>query len=100
MVNFHVCRLSSPTRRVSVKGKIYLFEILTSGGAAFVTSTGKERRQVPTLAWEAISWWAQQGERIDEDGLCMWDYPPKDILKHLGGRHYLLVGQEPPVRGS
>lgn len=86
--------------RISVKGKVYLFETPLYCGAMFVGKNGRERANVPRLAWDAISWWAQQGRRIDDSGLCIWDYPAKEKLKHLGGRHYQIIGYEQPVRGS
>lgn len=96
-----ICDLSGPTRCISVNGRLYLFEIPQYCGAFLLNKDGSERRSAaPRRVWDAISWWAQQGERIGDDGLCIWDYPGKEILEHIAGLHYKLVGFEPPVRGS
>jgi hypothetical protein len=41
--------------------------------------------------WRVTSWWAQQGQKIGADGLCVWTKPPEPKLVHLGGRHYKIV---------
>lgn len=85
-----ICVLTGgPMFDIQVNGKRYHFEMHPYCG--------------PTLQsnefLEAASLWAQQGQKV-EDGLCVWHHPPKDILKHLGGRHWQIIGQEPPMRGK
>lgn len=92
--------IGSPTERISVDGKIYFFELLHSGGCAFLTQSGRELENVKVKAYDAVFYWDQQGKRRDSEGLCIWDYPATEILEHLGGRHYKVVGSETPVRGK
>ena len=90
-----------PDRTISVDGKLYRFEMNPYSGPGFLNKRGEVTdRHIPQKVWEAVSLWAQQGERLDETGLCVWDRPPKEILKPMGGRNYLLVGYEPGERGS
>jgi hypothetical protein len=48
--------------------------------------------------WEAVTLWAQQGERI-ADGVCVWEEAPSPILRHLGGKHYEVIGYEQARQG-
>jgi hypothetical protein len=89
-----------PNRTISVDGKLYRFEMNPAAGPGFLNKRGEVTdRYIPQKVWEAVSLWAQQGERLDETGLCVWDRPPKEMLKPMGGRNY-LVGYEPGERGS
>jgi hypothetical protein len=92
---------AGPERRISVNGKVIQFEMHRYCGPVLIGRNGDPlNNQKPKHPfWHAVSMWAQQGERI-EDGLCVWDHPPEDIAERIGGRHYKLVGQTEPRRGS
>lgn len=40
--------------------------------------------------WRAASLWDLQGRR-EEDGACVWHEPKNLVLKHMGGKHYLII---------
>jgi hypothetical protein len=95
-----VCILTGgPTLKISVKGKVYSFEDHPYCGPVVLTRRGDPASVQPMAFLKAASLWYAQGKRV-EGGLCRWDHEPKEILKHLGGRHWQIVGHEPPVRGN
>lgn len=87
--------------KISVGGKVYEFEMHHYCGPTLLTRKGDPipLDEHPRAFLEAASLWAQQGRKV-ENGLCVWYHEPKETLKHLGGKHYLLVGYEPPVKGE
>lgn len=91
--------IGGPMRKISVGGKIYEFEMHPYCGPTLSDKHGSPLEKQPSAFLEAASLWAQQGERI-EDGLCRWDHKPEPILKHLGGRHYQVVGHHPARKGE
>lgn len=88
-------------RKISVAGKIYEFEMHPYCGPFLLNKKGNpiDIRKVPIAFLEAVSLWAQQGERIEDD-LCRWDKEPEEILEHLGGKHYKITGYKPAEKGS
>lgn len=95
-----ICILTGgPEFDIQANGKVYHFEMHPyCGPVALNKRTKNELKHQPMSFLEAASLWAQQGQSV-ENGLCRWDHEPKPILKHLGGRHYQLVGNYPPERG-
>lgn len=91
--------IAGPEREIQVRGKRWRFEMHPYFGPAILKRNGDPAAAQPIYVMEAISLWAQQGERMDGD-LCQWDHPPKEILKHLRGKQYKLVGYEEPIRGE
>lgn len=93
--------VGGPMFKISVFGKIYEFEMHPYCGPTLLNRRGDPipLDKHPSAFLEAASLWAQQGQKT-EAGLCVWYHEPKEILKHLGGKHYLLVGYEPPVKGE
>ena len=89
-----------PMRRISVNGRIIEFEMHPYSGPAILKRNGEPLKKQPMDFLHAASLWAQQGEKIDENGLCVWYHEPKEILRHLGGRHWLIVGYEELIRGQ
>ena len=88
-----------PMLKISVGGKVIEFEMHPYCGPNILNRKGEPLATQPHDFLVAASLWAQQGRRM-EDGLCRWDHPPKEILKHLGGRHWQILGYEQPVRGT
>jgi hypothetical protein len=84
--------------RISVRGMIFEFEMHPWSGPAILKANGEPRDFQPNYFLEAVSLWSRQGRRMEE-GLCRWDHEPEDILEHLGGRHWKIVGCRPAVRG-
>ena len=85
--------------RISVEGKVYLFEMHRWVGPVALRRDGEPAKLQPEAFLRAASLWAQQGKRV-EDGLCRWDWPKEPILKHLGGRNYRVVGYTEARRGE
>lgn len=79
------------TLKISVGGKIYRFEMHPYCGPFLLNSKGESVAKEPMEFLKAVSFWAQQGERI-RDGLCVWDIPSVPITKHIGGKNYKIVG--------
>lgn len=91
--------LGGPMRKISVNGKIIEFEMHPYCGPVILDRHGSEAKDQPVDFLEAASLWAQQGQRMD-NGLCRWDHEAKPIKKHMGGKHYKIVGYEEPKRGE
>lgn len=91
--------LGGPEYDISVGGKIYHFEMHKWCGPVWLKKNGDPQETQPIPFLEAASLWSQQGQKV-EDGLCVWNHEPKEILKHLGGKHWKIVGYEPAVKGS
>lgn len=89
-----------PMRKISVNGRIYEFEMHWYCGPTILNRKGDPLKHQPLDFLHAASLWAQQGERVDDNGLCVWEHEAKPILKHLGGRHYKIIGHEPPQPGA
>lgn len=80
---------------VDEAGKRHKFEMHPYCGPVLLTATGDVAARQPgekASFWRVTTWWAQQGQRIDAAGLCVWEKPHEPKLLHLGGRHYKVVG--------
>jgi hypothetical protein len=76
------------------KGQRWNFEMHPYCGPIPTDKKGNPLKKEPpekSSFWRVVSWWAQQGGKIDENGLCVWQKPPEPKLIHLGGRHYKAV---------
>jgi hypothetical protein len=93
--------LGGPMRGIIVGGKLYQFEMHHYCGPVLLhRRTGEPLKHQPMPFLEAASLWAQQGQKIDETGLCVWFREPKPITKHLWGRNFEVTGYEPAERGQ
>ena len=72
-----------PMLKISVGGKVIEFEMHPYCGPNILNRKGEPLKHQPADFLMAASLWAQQGQRM-EYGLCRWDHPPKEIVKHLG----------------
>ena len=90
-----------PIRTISVNGELIKFEMHPYCGPVLIAKNGDplEDQKPKHFFWQAVSYWAQQGQRI-ENQECIWDYPSEPITEHLGGRHYRVIGKTEPRRGS
>lgn len=92
--------IGGPTLKISVNGKIISFEDHSyCGPSALSKRTGDPLRHQPPGFLNAATLWCQQGKRV-ENGLCVWDHEPEPITKHMGGKHYKVIGWTEPRRGS
>lgn len=86
--------------RISVGGKIHTFEDHSWCGPVKLKPNGDPAKGQPNDFLEAASLWYQHGKKVDAEGLCIWFHEPVPITKHMGGRHYKVIGWHPPVQGS
>lgn len=92
--------IGGPTRKIQVGGKVFTFEMHPYCGPMLLKRNGSPAASNPHKFLVAASLWAQQGEKIDEHGLCVWYHEPKEILQHLGGKNWKIVRYEKPVKGE
>ena len=67
-----VC-LGGPVRKIYVRGRMWHFEMHSFLGPMPVhkkTGTGIDGSKA---FWEEVSKWAQQGQRVDDTGVCLYD---------------------------
>jgi hypothetical protein len=95
----HICDFSEGEFDIQVNGKIYHFEMHKICGPTILKRNGDPVKHQPPCFLFAASQWLQNGRQI-ENGLCVWFHEPKPILKHLGGKHFLINGELAAVRGS
>lgn len=95
-----ICILKGgPMLKISVGGKVIEFESHPYCGPNILKRNGEPLEKQPEDFLNAASLWVQQGKRM-ENGLCRWDHEPEDIVEHLGGKHWKIVGQKPARRGE
>lgn len=96
--------LGGPNRTIQVHGKRHHFEMHPYCGPVAIGKNGEPLKNQSRSFLKAASLWTQQGQRMDDDGLCVWDHPAREepILKHLGGNRYLAIGftQIPARKGE
>ena len=76
---------------IHIDGEVYRFEFHDRFGPLPLTKTGRERSLGPKHKfWTVVTWWSQQGRRVDENGVCIWEQPKSEFegLVHLGGRNW------------
>jgi hypothetical protein len=88
--------LGGPDRFITdANGKLWTFEMHRYFGPSVLTKNGDIAKRQPgekSPFWHAFTAWSQQGERVDENGRCIWIEPEKPRLIHLGGRNYAIEG--------
>lgn len=90
------CILSGgPEFHIRVSGKEFRFEFSEYFGPAVLTKSGGIAASQPACFLDAASLWHKQGRRMTAGGYCIWTPKDKEILQHLGGRNYQVVGYEP-----
>lgn len=82
---------------IEVRGKDVRFEWSERFGPMPINKDGSEALSIgPRHAfWRIVSLWNLQGRRI-ENGKCIWHEPKKPVLRHLGGRNYMVVADGEP----
>lgn len=70
-----ILTIGSRTRAIVVDGKTHYFEMLRHCGLGYCNKRGDERNApgVRHKFWKAVRWWQLQGERIAEDGTCVYE---------------------------
>lgn len=72
----YVC-LGGPIRRIVAGGRLWHFEMLHYLGPMPVHKKTGAGIEGTDAFWQAVTWWAQQGERVDPSGACLYDRHPK-----------------------
>lgn len=80
--------VGGPERTILVGGQTWHFEMHHYFGPMPIKKRTGAGRDGTKAFWEAVTYWAQQGERLDEAGVCVYDTPQPKPLYHLGGRNY------------
>ena len=82
---------------ITVREKIVRFEWSEQFGPLPVTKTGAEMTSIGPKHpfWRAVSLWNLQGRRVDGNN-AIWHEPKKPVLKHLGGRNYMIIEDGEP----
>lgn len=88
-----------PMFRISVDKKIIPFEMHPYCGPNILKRNGEPLKNQPPRFLKAASLWAKQGQRV-EGGLCVWDHNPEEILQHVGGPNWKIVGYKPARKGE
>lgn len=97
-----ILTVGGPVHRISVNHKIHNFEMHSHSycGPMRLNQNGEPSKTEPPDFLEAVSLWAQQGEQVDKDGLCIWHHEPVPITKKVGKRTHIVTGWNPPVKGE
>lgn len=89
---------AGPTRVITdAKGKRWTFEMHHYCGPIVLNRSGDPAARQPgekSPFWHAVTCWAQQGEKVNKAGECIWKEQTKPKMIHLGGKHYQVTGWE------
>lgn len=61
-----------PIRKILVNGRVIEFEMHPYCGPTILKKNGEPAKRQPMSFLHAASLWAQQGQKIDKNGLCIW----------------------------
>lgn len=82
--------MGGPTRVIQINGRRYTFEMHPFCGPIRLDNLGEEHPEQPDEFLEGASYWAQQGQRMEDD-LCRWDWPAQEIPRGKQVGRSLLV---------
>lgn len=80
---------------VDAKGRRWKFEMHPQCGPIVIGVNGDPLNAQPgpkSPIWHAVTRWAQDGHRLDDKGVCVWEEEPQPILEHIVGKHYRVLG--------
>ena len=96
-----VCILYGGPERILIdgRGKKWRFEDHPYCGPIVLTGkTGEIAENQPpenSPFWDAVQLWYDQGKRTKDPNTgeiwCVWDRPTMRKMRHLGGKHYMMV---------
>lgn len=67
--------VGGPTHHIRVGKKTWTFEMHRMLGPMLCNAQGDGLKREPTHVMQAITYWAQQGSRLDANGYCIWERP-------------------------
>jgi hypothetical protein len=80
---------------IAAGGKSFRFEDSDRFGPSLVKKNGDiAANPWPATGspfWRAHRIWVRQGRRLEDGKNCIWDEPKPQILKRIGGRHYIVI---------
>ena len=81
--------------KIRAGGKEFTFDFHPFCGPTLIGKRGNQIKFPPQNSpfWDALYWWIKQGKQVDSEGYCVfkWETKPVNILKHLGGRNYMVL---------
>ena len=87
--------LGGPEYTIKAGKKSYYFEMHSYFGPVVLSrKTGSSLSKQPgerNLFWRAVEHWNNQGRRVDDNGNCIFDWPPLPRRVHLVGNQYLAL---------
>jgi len=93
--------LGGPDRKIVVDGKTWRFEMHPYCGPMLLREDGEPRKSQFGYAtkkfWDAVTFWAQQGERVDANSICLWDAPEELEWEWRGRKKFVIPKQLPPM---
>jgi hypothetical protein len=89
--------MGGPDHKIRAGGKEFRFEMHPYLGPCLLGKRGDPLSTLPPKKspfWDALYWWTKQGKQVDANGWCVfkWETKPAHILKHMGGKHYPVLG--------
>lgn len=87
--------LGGPDHVIVADGKRWNFEMHPVCGPVVLNAKGDPLNHQPgprSDLWTAVTLWAQQGQQVDSEGVCVWVPPVAELWVHMGGRHHALAG--------
>ena len=87
-----VVTVAGPELTIEVGNQVYPFEWHSYCGPIPLNKRGDPKELGPKhVFWTAISHWAQQGKRLDENRRAIWEIPaPEDLSDYVRvGRHLM-----------
>jgi len=98
--------VGGPTHQINVRGRQVPFEMHPYCGPTPVHKiTGDPLLNTPPGFWDAIDLWIRGGKKMDGEtavvpAACADCDGSGDEMKHLGGKHYELVGRCKACKGK
>lgn len=88
----------SPPLRIDAGGKLYDFEILSSGGLAVLDASGNEMHgpHDRDSFWRAVELWRRQGMKVSEDGMCIYGPVPQRRYRRVGKTMLIQMSANEP----
>lgn len=86
--------------RINVLGREYHFEWHRWHGPIVIGKRTqnplKEQPAMRSPFWKAVQWWHDQGKRVDDDGLAVWEPVPEEfpIIERTSARQSIVTGYE------
>lgn len=78
-----IVSLGGPERKIRIGARVWYFEMHGYLGPNPINKRTGNGVDGTKAFWEAVTLWAQQGERVDDAGFCVYQRPPKVPMYRL-----------------